>query len=170
MSQAHTLYLEEIYGFAANNEVEIPEAATIAYGQALLAVCGADGLGPQEKAYFDARHDAIGLPPSLRAEMEKFDYANASIPQIIGAFTAAMKGTAYGEGGARSLLYDAIRIASKDHVYSPEEKVALRKVAHELGVAEATVTALESLVEEEVALRNKRLSLLWVVAPATASS
>lgn len=170
MSTGHTLYLEEVYGVAGGDAAAFPDAATLTFGKALLAVCGADGLAPKEKAFFAARHDAVGISPQLREELDKFDYANADIPQIVASFNAAMKDTGYGEGMARALLYDAIRISWKDQAYSAPERAALRKVARELGVGEPIVAALENLVEVENSVRNLRLGLLWTVAPAASST
>lgn len=164
MAIGYTLYLKEIYGIDAEAAAAAaPEVQAIAM-KALLTVAGADGLSAPEHEYFLEWQKACGAPEAIIALLSVFDYSRASLEQIIDDFTETITrlfGADAVPAMARSLLYDAIRIAWVDGEYSEAERTTLREVADLLDIADKTVVALERQVELEIAVRANRLALLY---------
>lgn len=61
----------------------------------------------------------------------------------------------------RDILLSAIWVSAINKEYNAQEKVKVRKMASILGVSEEIVEQLEQLQQEESALRQKRLHLLY---------
>lgn len=61
----------------------------------------------------------------------------------------------------RDLLLTAIRACAADKDYHEDEKAKIRQMASLIGVEEEIVEQLEQLQQEEAALRNKRIKLLY---------
>ena len=130
--------------------------------KALLIVAGADGLSPSEAEYFADWQKMCGAPEATIEALRKFDYGSVDVEEVIRLFNELTKqAPAQAEGMKRSLLYDAIRLASVDGDYSESERKALHNVASLLGVESRTVAALERQVELENLVRANRLALLY---------
>lgn len=61
----------------------------------------------------------------------------------------------------RDLLLTAIRACAADGELHEQEKAQIRKMASIIGVSEEIVEQLEELQKEELALREKRIKLLY---------
>jgi uncharacterized tellurite resistance protein B-like protein len=164
MAIGYTLYLKEIYGITPEVAgAAAPEVQAIAM-KALLVVAGADGLSAQEEEYFLKWQKACGAPEATIVALRAFDYTHADPKQIIGDFTDTIQRLFNADAVpamARSLLYDAIRIAWVDNEYSDVERNALRQIAELLGIDSRTVAALERQVELEIIVRANRLALIY---------
>ena len=145
------LYLEH-FGFSKappQTDAEVVRNMALA----LVAAASGDGeLSADERRWILGYISAKGYPASVITEIAGLSTAD------IGALPDLMNLGILQKSG-RILLYDAIRASSVD-AYSRGERAAVRKAAAMLGIDEATIVMLEQLVEEEHALKARRIKLL----------
>ena len=123
------------------------------YLKALKFIISADGeLHEAERKALHKGLDRIGASADLLKEIESFEVRGTTLDAVL----PKMK-----PGGlrARLLLRDAIEISRADGHYAKEEKAAVAHAAKLLGVDEATVKSIESLVELEHATKHLRKAL-----------
>ncbi len=145
----------------------VPEAALEAYGYILLAISGADGeISPQEQRWFDDWSSAIGAPAEMCAKWAAFDAATMDLKGFIASTRERRKGewktlikAETSINYARTLIYDAIRMARADDDYHPNERDAVHRAAQMLHVDPATLLSIESVVDMEEGLRGLRRAL-----------
>lgn len=164
MSLRHTLCLEEFYGVTKEMSAKLSKEVQTNYMKTVLIVAGADGLSASELEYAMLLQHACGVPDSALEELQQFADAMMDPGQSLIALGMSMMNEVYELKAAdpalkRAVLYDAIRVASRDG-YSQEERDRLHEVAALLGVPSETLIALESIVELEASLRKARLSIL----------
>jgi uncharacterized tellurite resistance protein B-like protein len=145
----------------------VPEAALEAYGYILLAISGADGeISAQEQRWFDDWASGIGAPDELRVKWAGFDPATMDLKGFISSTRERRKGewktlikAETSINYARTLIYDAIRMARADDDYHPSERSAVQRAAQMLHVDAAVLLAIESIVDMEDATRGMRQAL-----------
>jgi uncharacterized membrane protein YebE (DUF533 family) len=120
---------------------------------ALLTAANGDGnLTAEEREWIAGYFAAKGYPEEVVAEARTLVAADLeAVPSLMQLGILRVSG--------RILVYDAIRAASVDG-YDPGERRAVRAVARALELDDEVVAELEALVEEEAALRGKRIRLL----------
>ena len=146
---------------------DVPTEALEAYGYILLAVSGADGeVSPKERRWFDTWAEDVGATAELKGRWSAFDPTSMDLQEFISSTRERRKGEwssmikAKGSVNyARTLVYDAIRMARADEDYHSNERDAVHKAAAILHVEPAMVLSIESLVDMEDGLRNLRRSL-----------
>lgn len=130
------------------------EPYVLQYLKALKYVIGADGeIADAEWEALLQWMQRMHVSKDLMQQVADFDALDVKLEDILPDFKKDSR-------GARSLIRDAIEIASADGTYAPEEDNAVMTAAQLLGVAPATVKALESLVEMEAAVQKLKLALL----------
>ena len=109
---------------------------------------------------------ALGAPAEIRAKWAEFDAASLDLNGFISSTRERRKGewkslikAETSINYARTLVYDAIRMARADDNYHPDEKSAVEKAATMLHVDAATLLAIESVVDMEEGLRGMRRAL-----------
>lgn len=151
-SLATAWYYKEHFGFTKAPPLSDPEVVRN-MALALVAVAGADGdLSEPEQAWILGYLAVKGYPHEVLVEASR---EGAEPPEKI----RELMQLGILAKSARILIYDAIRAASSDG-YSPEERTAVRDVAVQLGLNELDVRAIEELVQEEIALKKKRIATL----------
>ena len=145
------LYLEH-FGFSkAPPQTDAEVVRNMALS--LVAAASGDGeLSEAERRWILGYISAKGYPAEVVAEIADLSAVD------IGALPDLMNIGILQKSG-RILVYDAIRASSVD-AYSRGERAAVRKAAAMLGIDETTVLALEQLVEDEHALKARRIKLL----------
>lgn len=126
----------------------------LGYLKALKIVVAADGTVSEKELHalrLGMRY--MGVPESVRQQVEEFEPQEARLLQILPGFQL---------GGieARYLLRDAIELAGADGVYANAERHAVSRIAAILGVSPDVLRMLESLVELERAARRLKKALL----------
>jgi tellurite resistance protein len=151
-SLATAWYYKEHFGFTKAPPLSDPEVVRN-MALALVSVAGADGnLSEPEQAWILGYLAVKGYPHEVLVE------ASREGAQPLEKIRELMQLGILAQSG-RILIYDAIRVASADG-YSPDERKAVREVAAQLGLNEQDVRALEDLVQEELALKKKRIATL----------
>ncbi|MBS2037899.1 hypothetical protein JST97_23135 [bacterium] len=126
----------------------------LGYLKALKIVIAADGSVSEKELHalrLGMRY--MGVPDSVRQQVEEFDPQEARLLQVLPGFQL-------GGVEARYLLRDAIELAAADGVYAQAERHAVHRIASILGVSLEVVRMLESLVEFERAARRLKKALL----------
>ena len=135
----------------------------LGYLKALKIVIAADGsCSDREMHALRLGMRYMGVPDSLRQEVEAFDPQEARLLQVLPNFQL-------GGVEARYLLRDAIELASADGVYAQAERKVVNRIATLLGVSGEMVRTLESLVEMERAARRLKKALLPRSLPSVLS-
>jgi uncharacterized membrane protein YebE (DUF533 family) len=150
---ASAFYYSEQFGFRWPLWKSNPN--DVAYmAAALLAVAAGDGelSGPEREwvaGYFAAK--GYGAPI-----MEMVDTAE---PSPVDEVVELMEHGSLAFAG-RILIYDAIRACSADGDYHEGEEAAIHALGAAMGLTDADVAQIEALIEEEEALKVKRIHLL----------
>lgn len=123
----------------------------IRFTKALLVIIGADGeISPAEVEALIGWGRALGASEGMVDELRGFDWQHTTLESLLSDFKDGVP--------ARSMLYDAIVIASADG-YHPHEQGAVHRAAQVLGVDNSVVRALEALCEAEANIRRARAAL-----------
>ena len=125
---------------------------TLRYLLSLKIILGADGVHPLEAHALTRGMQLMGVPETVVAEVEQFDALGKDLADYLPLRPSRAR--------ARLLVYDAVRLASADGLYSDEEREAVANAARMLGVDTGTLRALEGLVQMERAVEQMRRGLL----------
>jgi hypothetical protein len=125
---------------------------TLRYLITLKIILGSDGLHPLELHALTRGMEMMGVPDSAIAQVERFDVRGVAVESYLPQNSTRSR--------SRLLIYDAIRLASADGFYSAEEREAVARAAHALGVDMFAVRALEGLVQMERVVDQMRKALL----------
>ena len=134
-------YAEKKYNSTALVDVE----AGLKYSSVLLAIVGADGeVSDAEMQWYIDEGSLMGCDRDYLDQVRQIDWKNVDIEATLNAvkfnFTLNLR---------RTLLYQAIKMSRADGVYHEKEKAAVAQAAKILGVDEAVVASIESIVELE---------------------
>ena len=145
-------YYQELWGW---DLAKIPtdfDEERLSFLKLILAVANGDGaLTAAERDWVIDRAAVVGAPDDVLAALEAYsadDDVTTLIPRVVGTSSPH-----------RAVLYMAIKAASSDGEYHPEERATVRRMASAMGVTEQDVLELESLCEQEEQLRQKRIAL-----------
>jgi uncharacterized tellurite resistance protein B-like protein len=132
----------------------IPAPLFVCVARALKVVLAADGEihGGEMNAYLESCR-RFGAPDELLRELRTFDPSTTTVDECF-------EGVDPDSIPARSLLYEAIRIAKADGVYGDSERRAVRRAAELLGIDDEWLVNITALVDAEESLRNLRVSML----------
>ena len=126
----------------------------LGYLKALKIVIAADGtVSEKELQALRLGMRYMGVPESVREEIEAFDPQEAKLLQVLPSFRLGCL-------EARYLLRDAIELAGSDGIYSQAERNAVARIAAILGIGSEVVRSLESLIELERATKRLKRALL----------
>ncbi len=144
-------YLEQ-FGFGKAPPQTDPEVVRNMALALVTAAAGDGKLSDEERTWIRGYFATKGYPAEVVGELQLISPPDpAGVAELMKLGILARSG--------RILVYDAVRAASSDG-YDPGERQAVRSVAAALGIDEATVAEIERLVEEETALRERRIRLL----------
>jgi len=153
MSFIGSHYMRENYGLDANPS----EADRLNYCKALLIIAGGDGkISKEEWEYFEHAVRASGATDAHIEQYRKFEWRTASLEEVLSGMSNIMTPNAL----RRALVYDALKIAKADHVFTPGERAAALKAAQILGIDKTCFEAIEGLVNVEIALKTARIAVL----------
>lgn len=145
-------FYKEHFGFRAAPPLSDPEVVRN-MALALLGAAGGDGdLTADERAWIVGYLATKGYPDAVLDEvrtLSRADHGQVADLMQLGILRKS----------GRILIYDAVRAASVDG-YGDGERAAVRQVAAALGVDEAAVQAIEALVADEAALKQRRIAAL----------
>jgi uncharacterized tellurite resistance protein B-like protein len=132
----------------------IPAPTFISIARALKCVLAADGEvhGAELNAYLETCR-RFGATDDMLDELRQFNPAGTTVEMCFGGMDPDSI-------PARTLLYEAIRIAKADGTYADEERAAVKRAANLLGIDEDWLTNITALADAEQALRNLRISML----------
>jgi tellurite resistance protein len=148
----------ELVGSHVPRETErvsgIPGQLFLQIARAVKVVLAADGEvnGAELNVYLDTCR-RFGAPNTMLDELRDFDPAGTTLEECFGSMDPDSI-------PARSLLYDAIRIAKADGSYDRSERAAVTRAATLLGLDGEWVEKITALVDAEEALTNLRVALL----------
>ncbi|MBP0014637.1 MAG: hypothetical protein J7545_09360 [Roseofilum sp. SBFL] len=133
-----------------------PETSVIWY-KALLLCANGDGELSQPERDWVIGHATTYHPEMSESQIDELRNFNGTgttddIEKLVFSDPLAKK-------GRYVLVYEAIQASAADGDYSDGEKATIRKMASKLGIDEAKVAELESLFEEEKALKEKRIRI-----------
>jgi uncharacterized tellurite resistance protein B-like protein len=143
--------LREMWGFPAG----VPEDERLDYLKLIMVCARAKGhLTPGEKEWVIGYGAACGAHQETVDALEAYE-ADEEIDDILqrNMPTAATWG--------RVAIYDAIRAAAADHEYDEGEMESLRRLADRLGIGEHLIADLEALYRDEIALKTRRIDLVF---------
>jgi tellurite resistance protein len=151
-SLAVAWYYKEHFGFRKAPPLSDPEVVRN-MARALVAVAGADDqLSAPERTWILGYLAAKGYPSEVLQEAShEGGEASETVSELMELGILAQSG--------RILIYDAIRAASADG-YAPAERKAVHDIAAVLGIREQEVHAIEALVQDELALKERRIAVL----------
>jgi uncharacterized membrane protein YebE (DUF533 family) len=118
----------------------------------VIAASGDGDLSQAERTWIRGYLSAKGYPAAIVAEVAAMSVSD------IDALRELMQVGILSKSG-RILIYDAIRASSADG-YTEGERAAVRRAAQSLGIDEDGVAELEQLVEDEEALKTRRIRVL----------
>lgn len=133
-----------------------PETSVIWYKALLLCANGDGELSKPERDWVIG-HATTYHPEMSESQIDELRNFNGTgttedIEKLVFSDPLAKK-------GRYVLVYEAIQASAADGDYSDGEKATIRKMAGKLGIGEAKVAELESLFEEEKALKEKRIRI-----------
>lgn len=132
----------------------VPPQHVLGYLKALKIVIAADGhASDKELQALRLGMRFMGVPDSVREEVEAFDPQEAKLLQVL-------PGLSLGGLQARYLLRDAIELACSDGIYALAERNAVNRIAAILGISSEVVRSLEALNEMERAAKRLKKALL----------
>lgn len=143
--------LREMWGFPAG----VPEDERLDYLKAIMACARAKGdLTDGEKSWVIGYGAACGAHQETVEALEAYE-PDEDIDEILG------RNMPSAETWGRVAIFDAIRAASADHQYGDDERKAIRRLAKRIDVSEEVVADIEELYQEEVALKQRRIALVF---------
>jgi hypothetical protein len=128
------------------------EEETLRYLLSLKIILGADGVHPLEAQALTRGMQLMGVPEAIIAEVEHFDAHGKELEEYLPLGASRAR--------SRLLVYDAVRLACADGLYSDEEREAVARAALVLGVDRFALRALEGLVQMERVVDQMRRGLL----------
>ncbi len=138
------------FGF---NEIPTSEDS-LTYMKSVLCCAKADGvLSAEEREWVLGFCASWGVEDWVIEELKTYE-ANEPIEEVIARSPQVSM-------AQRDILLCAIWACAADRQYHEEEKVKVRQMASILGVSEKVVEQLEQLYQEESALQQKRVKLLY---------
>jgi uncharacterized tellurite resistance protein B-like protein len=135
---------------------EVSVDVGVNYLEALIVLASADGdLAEAELKWLTDEQVMLGAPTELIEEIKKFDWKNADLDKLLAGISYDFPIDA-----KRTMIYQAIKMASADKDFHHQERSAIRKAAEKLQVPADVVHALEHLVEMEHAVDKLRFTLI----------
>lgn len=140
----------DLYGFA-----EPPtESEMAAFGKALLVCANGDGkLSQEERTWVVGLYAARGCSAEFAEALQRYDASDD--------IAALLDSTAKTSNARRSLIYLAVRACAADGELHPEEWQTILKMATRLNIEPAIAEQIRALHEQEAALRQKRIELIY---------
>ncbi|MDZ8025628.1 MAG: TerB family tellurite resistance protein [Nostoc sp. SerVER01] len=127
---------------------------SLTYIKAVLCCAKGDGiLSPEEKDWALGFCASWGVADWVIEELKTYE-ADEDIEEVIARSPQVSM-------AQRDILLSAIWVCAADGESHEKEKTKIRQMASILGVKEEIVEQLEQLQQEESALRQKRLKLLY---------
>ena len=141
--------LRDTYGVSG-----MPGPLFLSVARGLKVLLAADGMiHPAELNMYLETCRRYGATESMVRELQAFDPLGITFEDCFAGVDPLLIPT-------RALLYDVIRISKADEDYAAEERDAVNRAAHLLGVEEDWVEKITSLVDAENSLAMLRLRLL----------
>jgi tellurite resistance protein len=138
------------FGFS---EIPTDEDCCI-YMKSVLCCAKADGvLSPEEKNWAIGFCASWGVADWVIEELQKYE-GDEDLKEVIARSPQVSI-------AQRDILLTAIRTCAADGEFHELEKAKIREMASIIGVPEEAVDQLEQLKNEELALRQKRIKLLY---------
>ncbi len=143
--------LREMWEFPAG----VPEDERLDYLKAIMACARAKGqLTPGEKQWVIGYGAACGAHQETVDALEAYE-ADEDIEEIL------ERNMPTARTWGRVAIFDAIRAAAADHEYDEAEMNAIRRLATRLGIDEDVIAGLEAIYRDEVALKQRRIHLVF---------
>ena len=141
--------LRDTYGVSG-----MPGPLFMSVARGLKVLLAADGhIHPAELNMYLETCRRYGSTESMVRELQAFDPHGVTFEDCFAGVDPIAIPT-------RALLYDVIRISKADEDYAAEERDAVNKAAHLLGIDEDWVEKIVALVDAENSLTMLRLRLL----------
>lgn len=123
------------------------------YGYALMVVAGADQeVSKSERDWFKNEFAVLSAVPSyIVDDVLAYDYRRADLEAIIAEMEVDIS-----INFARTLLYNAVKMARADENYPEAEKRAVKKAAELLHIEDDVAKTIEYLVDTEIKISNMR--------------
>jgi uncharacterized membrane protein YebE (DUF533 family) len=138
------------FGF---NQIPTSEDSSIYIKSVLIAAKGDGVLSKEEKDWAIGFAASWGVPDWVLEELKTYE-ADEDLAEVIARSPQVSM-------AQRDILLTAILASAADGELHEQEKIKIRQMASILGVKEEIVEQLEQLQQEESALRQKRIKLLY---------
>lgn len=143
-----------VYKHLQGSNQQLPDEAIGTFARALLIAAKGDNvLSQQEKDWVIGLTAAKGASEALLAELETYS-GDEDVESVLQSNPISNK-------SRRNLIYCAIQASDADGAYNEGEQSAIRNLASKLGVGEDIVAQLEKFYQEEKALFDNKISLLF---------
>ena len=143
--------LREMWGFPAG----VPEDERVDYLKTIMACARCYGDSAQRKKEWVIGYGAAcGAHQSTVDDLEAYEPGEDAVAILERNMPSAKTWN-------RVAVFDAIRAAVGTGEYGDADREYVRRIAETLNVDEQTVEALEGLVWEEQALKEKRISMVF---------
>jgi hypothetical protein len=146
----------ERFGFAYDR---IPPALAFeAYGKALL-ICarGDEEISDNERRWVVGYFAAFNSPDEVTDALKSFD-GRGDVAEMI---AMANTQTSVPYEGRNWLVWDALAACTEDGYVTEGEHRHIRAMAEAAGVPPETITELQEVFNEEQALKERKMKLLW---------
>ena len=134
----------------------------IRFVTALCNAAGGDGsTSPSERQWIKGVFSVKGYLPSVIAKIDELaDEAEKKSPETVAEDAAEAMTVGTLPYAAPCIIYDCIKAASEDGL-DRKEWTVIKMIAEKMGVDEDHVENMKACVEEEEALKKKRLALCF---------
>ncbi|WP_044212415.1 TerB family tellurite resistance protein [Flammeovirga sp. OC4] len=132
------------------------EQTQLNYGYALMIIAGADGIvSDAEKEWYLEQFVTVSeTPPHIAEQVVAYDYKSGKLQDVIDNLKVDVT-----INFKRTLLYNAVKMASADLSFPEQEREASEKVANILGISPDIAQTIHYLVDTEAKISKMRLTL-----------
>lgn len=132
------------------------EDTQLNYGYALMIIAGADGeVSDAEKEWYINQFVTISeIPNHIAEKVLVFDYKNGNLQEVIDNLKVDVT-----INFKRTLLYNAVKMASADLSFPEQERAATEKVAEILDISTDIAQTIHYLVDTEAKISKMRSTL-----------
>ncbi|AZQ64234.1 hypothetical protein EI427_19025 [Flammeovirga pectinis] len=126
------------------------------YGFALMIIAGADGVisEAEKNWYFEQFVKVSNTPKEIAKEVMEYDFSKGNLEEVIDNLKVDVT-----INFKRTLLYNAIKMASADAEFPEQEKEATDRVAKLLDISEDIAQTIYYLVDTEAKIAKMRTTL-----------
>lgn len=151
--------LAAVYNFIYGLDT-VPRGNTAELGwKAVKAIATGDGkLSEPERTFLLGKMCAVMLPAASIEAVMAWDEHSSSAVELLKAIDVP---EAYRRGAGAWMVYEGLSVSLADGEIAPGELASVHEIAKLMGLKPEEVEALHKVVEEEAAVRKRRIATLF---------